>query len=72
MTEIEADNTLKELGLYRFSKLIARLFLKQVPLIAWCRMFPDVLKYICDEKEKGLTRQVDIHEAEVVSGNLAP
>lgn len=40
MTEIEADNTLKEL---------------------------DVLKYICDEKEKSLTRQVDIHEAEVVS-----
>jgi len=40
MTEIEADNTLKEL---------------------------DVLKYICDEKEGSLTRQIDIHDAEVVS-----
>ena len=69
MTEIEADNTLKELGLCLFIETDCALFLKQVSLIAWCRMFLDVLKFICDEKEESLTRQIDIHDAEVVSGN---
>ena len=31
-------------------------------------MFADLLKYICDEKEESLTRQEDIHDAELAIG----